>query len=122
MPTRYTLYHNPNCSKSRATLALLEEHNITPTIVEYLRQPPDAATLEHILALLDCSPRDLMRTNETEYLEAGLDDTSHSRAALIAGMIKHPKVIQRPIVVRHDPGGGAAAVIGRPPENVLKLI
>ncbi len=122
MPARYTLYHNPNCSKSRATLALLEQHNITPTIVEYLRQPPDADTLEHILDLLNCSPRELMRTNEAEYLEAGLDDTSRSRASLIAGMIENPKVIQRPIVVKHDPATGEAAVIGRPPENVLKLI
>ncbi len=121
MTATYTIYHNPRCSKSRQTLALLEEHNITPTIVEYLNDPPDADTLAGLLELLGLEPRSLMRTKEEEYKSAGLDDESKSDAELIAGMVANPKVIERPIVVRRD-AAGDRAVIGRPPENVLDLI
>ena len=121
MTATYTIYHNPRCSKSRQTLALLEEHNITPTVVEYLNDPPDAETLAGLLRLLGLAPRDLMRTKEDEFKAARLDDESKSNEELIAGMAAHPKVIERPIVVRCD-AAGERAVIGRPPENVLDLI
>jgi len=121
MTATYTIYHNPRCSKSRQTLALLEEHNITPTVVEYLNDPPDTQTLAELLGLLALTPRELMRTKEDEYKSAQLDDQSKSDAELIAGMVANPKVIERPIVVRRD-DGGARAVVGRPPENVLELI
>ena len=121
MTATYIIYHNPRCSKSRQTLALLEEHNIKPTIVEYLNDPPYNATLARLLGLLGLEPRGLMRTKEEEYKAAGLDDDSKSDAELIAGMVANPKVIERPIVVKHG-SDGEQAVVGRPPENVLDLI
>jgi arsenate reductase (glutaredoxin) len=122
MTTSYTIYHNPKCSKSRATLALLEEHNITPTIVEYLRNPPDAQTIDTLLKLLALEPRELMRSKEAEYAEADLDNAKHNRGSLIAAIIAHPKLLERPIVVKHDSDKGDSACIGRPPENVLALL
>lgn len=111
------IFHNPRCSKSRATMALLEENNVTPDIVEYLKTPPTEAELDEILTLLNIEPRDLMRKNEAEYKEAGLDNPDLDRAALIKGMVENPKVIERPIVIMDG-----KAVIGRPPENVLELL
>jgi arsenate reductase len=112
-----TIYHNPRCSKSRATLALLEEHGVTPNVVEYLSAPPDAATLKRLLDLLGLSPRELMRRKEAAYSDLGLDDDGLGEDALIEAMIANPILIERPIVVAGD-----KAVIGRPPENVLGLI
>ena len=112
-----TIYHNPRCSKSRATLQLLSEQNIEPDIVEYLKTPPDAQTLDNLLQKLDMEPRDLMRKNEAEYRENGLDDESLSRSQLIQAMIDHPKLIERPIVVANN-----KVAIGRPPENVLDIL
>lgn len=112
-----TIYHNPRCSKSRATLALLEEHGVTPRIVEYLNTPPDAATLKRLLGMLGLSPRELMRRKEAAYSDLGLDDEDLGEDSLIEAMIAHPILIERPIVVAGD-----RAVIGRPPENVLELI
>lgn len=112
-----TIYHNPRCSKSRQTLALLEEHDITPDVVLYLETPPDAKQLKGLLGKLGISPRDLLRTSEAEYKEMKLSDKSLSDEALIEAMVKAPKLIQRPIVVK-----GSKAVLGRPPENVLDLI
>jgi arsenate reductase len=112
-----TIYHNPRCSKSRQTLALLEEQGITPAIVEYLQNPPDAAELSEIISKLGITPRELMRTGEDDYKAdreqlANLDD-----AALTNWLSAHPKVIQRPLVIT-DKG----ARIGRPPENVLEVL
>ena len=121
MTATYTIYHNPRCSKSRQTLALLEENNITPLVVEYLNDPPDAETLAALLDLLGLEPRGLMRAKEDEYKAARLDDESKTDAELIAGMIANPKVIERPVVVKDD-GGQKQAVVGRPPENVLALV
>ncbi len=112
-----TIYHNPRCSKSRETLALLQERGETPTVVEYLTTPPDAATLDHLLHLLGLEPRELMRRQEAEYAELGLADPALTRAQLIAAMVGHPRLIERPIVVAGD-----KAAIGRPPENVLSLL
>jgi arsenate reductase len=112
-----TIFHNPKCSKSRATLALLQERGIEPRIVEYLKTPPAANELDSILSMLGMQPRELMRTQEDAYRQAGLDDPELTRAQLIAAMIEHPILIERPIVV-----SGKRAAIGRPPENVLEIL
>src|SRR3546814_4420176 len=111
-----TIYHNPRCSKSRETLALLQDRGIAPTIVEYLNDTPDAKTLDALLKKLKIEPRELMRRKEAPYRELGLDDPGLSRAALIAAMVEHPTLIERPIVV-----SGAKAALGRPPETVLEI-
>ena len=110
-----TIYHNPRCSKSRATLALLEENNAGATIIEYLTTPPSAQELKNILALLDMTPRELMRPKDAK--KAGLDDPALDDDALIAAMIANLIVIERPIVV-----SGGKAKIGRPPEGVLDIL
>jgi arsenate reductase (glutaredoxin) len=115
MKTR--ILHNPRCSKSRATLALLQENGIEPDVVPYLQTPPDAAELGQILDMLGMQPRQLMRTGESVYAELGLDDASLSREKLIAAMVEHPILIQRPIVLH-----GERAAIGRPPESVLDIL
>jgi arsenate reductase len=112
-----TIYHNPRCSKSRTALTLLREQGIEPEIVEYLKDPPDAATLGRLLDMLGLEPRDLMRTKEPEYRANKLDNPALTRGQLIAAMAAHPKLIERPIVVK-----GGKAVLGRPPESVLKLV
>jgi len=112
-----TLYHNPKCSKSRQTLALLIEHGIEPRIVEYLKNPPSATELDAILNKLGIEPRALMRTNEEAYTQTGLDDPTLTRTQLIAAMVANPSVIERPIVVHGD-----RAAIGRPKENVLAIL
>lgn len=111
-----TIYHNPRCSKSRQTLALIEEKGITPTIVFYLKTPPNSKTIKDILNKLGVNARDIMRKGEEEYKVNQLDDASLSEEALIEAMATFPKLIERPIVVHAE-----KAVIGRPPENVLKL-
>lgn len=112
-----TIYHNPRCSKSRATLQLLQDQGVTPTIVEYLKTPPSAEQLDEILKKLGIEPRDLMRKGESEYKQAGLDNQDLDRNALIQGMVQNPKVIERPIVLAND-----KAAVGRPPENVLSIL
>jgi arsenate reductase len=117
MTDTVTLYHNPRCSKSRATLELLDRNGVQPAIVEYLRTPPTQETLEALLDMLGLEPRGLMRTQEQEYRDAGLDDPKLTRTQLIDAMARCPKLIERPIVVRDG-----KAVIGRPPEKVLELL
>ncbi len=112
-----TIYHNPRCSKSRQTLELLEKHNITPTIIEYLKTPPTVEKLKEILALLGFAPRDLMRKKEAVYAECELDNPALSDDELIELMVKHPILIERPIVLAN----GKAAT-GRPPEQVLEIL
>lgn len=112
-----TIFHNPRCSKSRATLALLEEHGFAPEIRLYLQDPPDAAELTEILRLLGKSPRELMRKGEAEYREQGLADESLDDTSLIDAMTATPRLIERPIVLAN----GKAAV-GRPPESVLDIL
>ena len=112
-----TIYHNPRCSKSRQTLALLQERGVTPTVVEYLKTPPDAATLGDILAKLRCPPRQLMRVKEAVYRELGLGDENLSDADLIQAMVENPILIERPIVLAGD-----RAALGRPPEAVLAIL
>ncbi|WP_339098485.1 arsenate reductase (glutaredoxin) [Pectobacterium brasiliense] len=116
--TPVTIYHNPRCSKSRETLALLQEHNITPNVVLYLDTPPDAATLAQLIKQLGLtSARELMRTKEEIYQQLGLSDAALTEAQLIQAMIDNPKLIERPIVVAQG-----QARIGRPPEQVLEIL
>ena len=110
-----TIYHNPRCNTSRQTLALLEKKGVKPRIVEYLKTPPTAVELKQLLAKLGLRPRELLRKKEAK--EAGLDESELSDAQLIAGMVKHPIAIERPIVVK-----GNRAALGRPPEAVLKIL
>jgi len=112
-----TIYHNPKCSKSRQTLELLEQQGITPTVIEYLKTPPDAATLKEILARLKLTPRELMRKKETTYDECGIDNPALSEDDLIALMTQHPILIERPIVLANG-----KAALGRPPEQVLEIL
>ena len=111
------LYHNPKCSTSRRTLALLESKGIHPTIIEYLKTPPSKTQLRKILHSLGLEPRELMRKKEAEYKDAQLDNPRLTRDALITAMVANPKLIERPIVVN-----GERAAIGRPPENVLQIL
>ena len=111
-----TIYHNPRCSKSRATLALLEERGIEPRIVRYLETPPTADELRQVLAALGTSPRALLRKGEAEYRELDLARDTLGDDALIKAMATHPRLIERPIVI-----AGGQARIGRPPEAVLEI-
>ena len=111
---KVTIYHNPRCTKSRDTLALLERHGVAPKVVEYLKTPPSAAELKAILSALGLTAAEIARKKEAA--EAGVD-LNQPEAALIAALAKHPIVIERPIVV-----AGSRAVLGRPPENVLTLL
>ena len=112
-----TIYHNPRCSKSRQTLRLLRDKGVEPHIVEYLREPPDAATLKRLSRQLGVSARDLLRRGEAAYKALGLADPGKNEDELIAATIENPILLERPIVVKGD-----QAVIGRPPENVLKIL
>jgi arsenate reductase len=112
-----TIYHNPKCAKSRETLKLLETRGIEPTIIEYLKTPPSKTELANLVKRLGIEPRDLLRTKEPEYQQAGLANPKLSDSAILQAMIKHPKLIERPIVV-----AGKKAALGRPPENILKIL
>jgi arsenate reductase len=110
------IYHNPRCSKSRQTLALLAEKGVTPHVIDYLNNPPSAYTLREILTQLEFTPRDLLRQGEIVYRELGLKEAILSDEDLIKIMINNPKLIERPIVIHNG-----KAKVGRPPENVLAL-
>jgi len=112
-----TIYHNPRCSKSRQTLELLQENNISPEIILYLETPPSKSEIKSLLNKLGITARELLRSSEDAYKEGNLSDTSLTEEQLIDAMLANPKLIERPIVV-----AGENAVIGRPPENVLALI
>ena len=112
-----TIYHNPRCSKSRATLELLRENGYAPHIIEYLKTPPSEAELASILERLGMEPRDLMRKKEDEYKEENLAEPGLSRKDLIKAMHAHPRLIERPIVLSNG-----KAALGRPPESVLKIL
>ena len=112
------IYHNPRCGKSRQTLQLLQAQGLEPEVIEYLKTPPSAEELNDILQKLGgMEPRELMRKKETEYKASGLDDQSLDRQALINGLVNHPILIERPIVIAND-----KAAIGRPPEAVLAIL
>jgi arsenate reductase len=117
MKKAVTIYHNPRCSKSRQTLALLEEKGVAPKVVEYLKAPPSAAELKRILKKLGLKAHDIVRKGEAVYAEVGLKDRDVSDDELLALMAENPILIERPIVVAGD-----RAAIGRPPENVLAIL
>ena len=113
-----SIYHNPRCSKSRETLALLQEKGIAPEVVLYLETPPDVRTLKNLLQQLGMSSaRELMRRKEDLYKELNLADGQLSEDQLLQAMVEHPKLIERPIVIN-----GEQARIGRPPEAVLEIV
>ena len=112
-----TIYHNPRCSKSRATLELLEEKGVELNVVKYLDQPPSEAELRLVLEKLGIGPRDLMRSGESVYAEKGLGNLELSDDDLIAAMLADPVLIERPVVVN-----GNKAAIGRPPSQVLEIV
>lgn len=112
------IYHNPRCSKSRATLALIREQGHEPEIVEYLVNPPSVRELDHILDLLGMKPEELMRKQEAPYRDLELlEERGQTRRAMIRAMVENPILIERPIVVVGD-----KAAIGRPPETVLEIL
>ena len=117
MAAELTIYHNPRCSKSRATLTLLRDAGLEPEIILYLVTPPSAEQLGALLRAMGLSARELIRTKEPAYKELGLADETLSEDALIAQMVAHPVLIDRPIVV-----AGAQARLCRPPERVQELI
>ena len=111
------ILHNPRCSKSRATLQILEENGIEPEIILYQDTPPDVTQLKSILRKLKMQPRDLMRKGQSEYKEMGLADGQLSDEQLITAMLEAPILIERPIVLANG-----KAAIGRPPESVLEIL
>lgn len=112
-----TIYHNPRCSKSRQTLALLNERGVTPNIIRYLDTPPDTETIAWLLDMLGLEPRGLMRKKEAPYTALGLAEDRLSEPELIRALAENPVLIERPIVV-----AGGKAAIGRPPEAVLDIL
>ena len=111
------IHHNPRCSKSRETLALLEENGISPEIRLYLDNPLGKQELQQVLAQLGITARELIRKSEDAYKEQNLKNPELSENELIAAMVATPKLMQRPIVVANG-----KAVLGRPPEQVLKIV
>ena len=117
MSESIVIYHNPRCSKSRQTLALIRERGVEPEIVEYLKTPLDAGALRDLLDVLGMSARDLLRSGEAPYRELDLADPDTSEDDLVAAVAANPILMQRPVVRRGD-----RAVVGRPPERVAELL
>ena len=111
-----TIWHNPRCSKSRQTLDLVREKGIEPEIVEYLKTPPSASEIKAVLKKLGIGARALMRTKEAVYKDLGLAAVEDEEA-LIAAMVEHPVLIERPVVLKDG-----KAALGRPPESVLEIL
>lgn len=113
---KITIWHNPRCSKSRDALKIVDENNIDKEVVKYLEETPNKKELETILQMLDITPRELMRTKETIYKELNLKDITDN-TKLIEAMVKHPKLIERPILIKGD-----KAIIGRPTSIVSEFV
>ena len=109
------ILHNPRCSKSRATLNIILENNIQPTIRLYLNDPLSIEEIKNLLIKLDTTADQIVRKNEEVYKKLNLKDSDQD--LLIANISKNPILLERPIVVK-----GEKAIIGRPPENVMKLL
>lgn len=115
--SEFQILHNPRCSKSRQTLALLEDNGIQPEVIEYLKQPPSVSELAEICEKLDLEPEAIVRKKEDLFKSLELDKQELSRQQWLETLHQHPKLIERPIVIH-----GQQARIGRPPENVLELL
>ncbi len=115
--SKVIIYHNPRCSHSRQTLALLESLGYQPKVIEYLQTPPSVTELKQILKMLGMKPRDLMRQKESEYKSLGLDDHNLSESALLQTLHEHPILIERPIVIIDK-----QACIARPAETLMEII
>jgi arsenate reductase (glutaredoxin) len=115
--TEVTIYHNPGCGTSRNTLALIRNAGVEPTIVEYLKTPPDRATLESLIERMGIRPRDLLREKGTPFADLGLGVAHWTDSQLIDQMLKFPILINRPIVV--TPWG---VMLCRPSEKVLDVL
>jgi arsenate reductase len=113
----YKIFHNPRCSKSRQALRILQDSNCDIEIINYLETNLNASLIKDVLHKLSLKPRDILRTSEQDYKDNNLKEDNFSDDDLIDYMIKHPKLIERPIVIK-----GHKAVLGRPPENVLELL
>ena len=111
------IYHNPKCSKSRKALEIIKSKNIEPTIILYLTNKLSKIEVENVLSKLELSIRDILRTEEDEYKNNNLKNENLTDDKLIDFLIKFPKLLQRPIVIKNN-----KAVIGRPPENILNLL
>jgi len=117
MNKKIIIYHNPKCSKSRKALEIIKNKNIEPTIILYLVNKLSKAEVKNLLTKLGLSIRDILRTEEDEYKKNNLKNENLSADKLIDFLIKFPKLLQRPIVVKNN-----KAIIGRPPENILNLL
>ena len=113
----YKIFHNPRCSKSRQALQILQDNNCDIEIINYLETDLNVSLIKDVLHKLSLKPRDILRTSEQDYKDNNLKEDNFSDDDLIDYMIKHPKLIERPIVIK-----GHRAVLGRPPENVVELI
>ena len=111
------IYHNSRCSKSRETLALLQQHGCQCEVINYLDTPPSVEELTQLLDQLGMTARELVRQGEAEYAELGLDNPALSEHDLLTAMSQHPRLIERPIVVANG-----KAKLGRPPESVLGIL
>ena len=111
------IYHNPNWSKSRKSVEILEKENIDFKIIQYIKTPPSSSDLKEICLRLNCKPKDIVRSGEKDYKENNISEILDNDELLITQMIKYPKIIERPIIIIKD-----KAVIGRPPENIYNII
>ena len=114
--SKLTIMHNPCCSKSREALKILEENGVNAEIVKYLETPPTKEEIKELLKMLGLNARDLMRTKEEVYKELNLKDVEDEEK-LIEAMAEHPKLIERPIVIKDG-----KAVIGRPPSKIVDFL
>ncbi len=111
------IFHNPACSKSRGALEILAEHGVDPDVTEYLKAPPDRATLERIVAIVDDEPAALVRKDK-RFKELGLSSADYvTPASVVDLLLAHPELMERPVVIVGD-----RAVIARPPEKLLDLL
>tara|TARA_Y100001970_G_C13852602_1_gene660057 strand:- start:148 stop:501 length:354 start_codon:yes stop_codon:yes gene_type:complete len=111
------IYHNPRCSKSRQALQILRDNNINPKIIEYLKTPPQKDEIKNISELLSLRPKEFTRKSEKEFKENNFSEVIDQDDKIIEAMTRYPKIIERPIIII-----GSKAIIGRPPENVLKIL
>ena len=111
------IYHNPRCSKSRQALQIIKDYGIEPKVIEYLKEPLEKSELENIAKSLGARPKEFVRKNEAEFKDNNLAGKVEKDDELFEAMSKFPKIMERPIII-----SDLGAVIGRPPENVLKIL